>query len=1237
MTHQAIIGFGGGGGGKGGGGGGGGGGGLSEAPDSLRSSEKAIVIDALCEGPIVGLVDGALSVFFDRTPLGNADGSFNFNNAVFGTTTGDIASNTSALSQLSGDAGSIEASTPVNVQVWQAQPVVRSITTSGVNAVRVTVSTPYLTNEDSSGNISGTSVAFTIDIQCNEAGFVTAISDTISGKTTSKYARSYLVPLAGAGPFDVRVSRVTADSGSSLLQNQLWFDDFTAIVSARLEYRHTALAGIAIDAQQFSTIPQRAYDVKGLVVNVPANYDPIARTYAGSWDGTFKLAWSDNPAWCFYDLLTNGRYGLGDQIDVAQIDKWQLYAIGRYCDELVPNGFGGQEPRFTCNLYLQSEAEAYTVIQNLASIFRGIVYWSAGGIAVMQDAPADPVQMFTPANVINGAFKYQGTSLKSRHTVALVTWNDPADWFRQKVEYVQDDAAVARYGIVKADVTAMGCTSRGQAHRVGKWLLYSEQHETEAVTFRCGLDGAYVFPGAVIATSDPNRAGQRMGGRVVAVSADRTSITLDAPPIAGIGAASLQVVMPDGTLATQPITATVGAIVTLAAPLPQIPVANAVYLIAESNVLPELWRVVTINEVETCQVEISAISHDPSKYQAIEEGLALLPRPTSTLSAAPATPANLSALVSRYVIDIGIAGLRLTFSWSGSANRFTVTWSRVNGGTTTVTQSQTSLDIDTVDPGAVYTLTVVAVSSMGFASAPASLTVTVAAPPMMPPADVTGFSATVTANGVQLSWTDIADPMLYDYEIREGTDWASATSLGFFAGTSAMVPPLLAAGYRWMIKARNKLLDESAQPCIATLGVTAPSQPLLAAGINGQNYVLTWNTPTAMFPIDHYVIARGVTQANAAQIALAYTTQYQARVDFSGTVSFWVAAVDIAGNTGPAALAQLTVTPPTAPAVTTQVIDNNVLLSWSDATRTLPIATYQLSKGPDFATAQVIGTKAGLFTTVFETAAGTYDYWIAGIDSAGTIGAPGSITATVNAPPDYVLHSDLFSGFGGTLVNAVLDEGTVTMPVDTESSWAQHFTGHGWNSPADQIGAGFPIFAQPALASGSYEEVIDYGTILAATNVTVTPTIQALAGSPSWSIDIASSNAGPAGPWTDYAGVTQVYLTNFRWLKIRVTVSSPDSVSLLAMSALEIKLDVKLKNDAGTVIANAADAGGTVVPFNVAFIDVTSITLTPQGGSPRTAIYQFAGQPYPRNFQVLLFDPTGNRVSGPVSWAAKGY
>ncbi|WP_449413225.1 host specificity protein J [Pandoraea soli] len=1169
----------------------------------------------------------------------NADGSFNFNQAIFGYTTGDIASNYSAMSQMSGDAADVESSTPVGVQVWQATPIVRNVTTSNIDSLRVTVSVPSLTYQDpSNGNVSGTSVEYTIDIQSAEAGFVTAVHDTISGKTTSRYSRSYLIPLSGPGPFDVRVTRLTADSGDTYLQNQLWFDDFTAIVSTRLEYRHTALAGISIDAQQFSSIPTRAYDVKGLVINVPGNYDPVQHAYTGTWDGSFKLAWSDNPAWCFYDLLTNSRYGLGDMIDATTIDKWQLYAIGQYCDALVPDGYGGQEPRFTCNLYIQSDEDAYKVIQNLASIFRAVVFWSAGSIAVMQDAPSDPIQMFTRANVIGGAFKYQGTSLKSRHTVALVTWNDPSDWYQQKIEYVQDDASVAKYGVIKAQVTAFGCTSRGQAHRVGQWLLYSEQLETETVSFRCGMDGAYVYPGAIIQTSDPNRAGKRMGGRVVSASSDLTTITLDAPFVVTPNVVmSLQVVMPDGTLASEAITAVHGSAVTLAAPLAQAPATNAVYLITEADIQPELWRVVTISEVDGNQIEVSALTHNPGKYGNIENGLALAIRPISNLSATPSMPTNLSVTVARYAIDIGIAGLRLTFSWSGSAARYNVSYQKANGQLITLTQDQQSLDIDNVDLGVAYTFSVTAVSTLGFASQAASLNATITAPPVTYPADVTGFTATVTGNGVQLSWRDIADPMLYDYEIREGINWANGTSLGFFAGTSATVPPLLLANYQWMIKARDKLLNESVDADVAMLGVVAPAPPGITASLSGPNYELAWTTPPSMFPIDHFVIATGSSLANALPLALAYTTQYQSKVSFKGTQSFWVAAVDVAGNTGPYALAQLTVTPPGQPAITTQVIDNNVLLYWSDATQSLPVTTYQLSKGPTLASATVIGTKSGLFTTVFETVAGTYTYWIAGVDSAGNVGTAGSITATVNAPPDYVLHSDQFSSFSGTLSNAVLDEGAVVMPVDTQSSWSQHFTARSWNSPADQINAGFPIYAQPSLAAGYYEEIIDYGAMLPATNVTVTPTTQTIAGNPGVAVTISCSNASSNGPWVDYPNTLQVYLTNFRWIKVRVTVTSPDNCSLLEMTSLEIKLDVKLKNDAGNVLANAADVNGTNVNFNVPFVDVTSITVTAQGTTPMTALYEFSGLPYPKNFQVLLFNASGQRVSGTVSWAAKGY
>ena len=1242
-----ISGFGGGGGGGKGGGGGGvtSGAGATEAPNTLRSTQYATVLDALSEGPIYGLVNGAQSIYFDKVPLQNLDGTYNFNNATFGYTTGDLASNQHASSAISGDAGNIEATTSVGVQVWQATPIVRTVTQANVDHIRITISTPALTSTNTSnGNVNGNSVSFAIDIQTNGGGFVRAISDSFNGKTTSKYTRDYLIAVSGSGPWDIRATRLSGDDPNTYSQSQIWFDEYTSIISTKLEYRHTAIAGISIDARQFSAIPTRAYDLKGMIINIPSNYDPIARMYAGVWDGTFKLAWSDNPAWCFYDLLTNGRYGLGNYLPANLVDKWQLYTIAQYCDELVPDGYGGQEPRFSCNLYITSEKEAYKAIQDLASIFRSITYWASGAVSIVQDAPSDPIQLFTTANVIDGAFNYQGASSKAMHTVCLVSYKDPNNWYQDNVEYVQNDLDVAQYGVIPTSITAIGCTSRGQAHRLGKWLLYSEKLESETISFRAGMDAVYCYPGAIIQTSDPVRSGARMGGRVLGISADFKTITVDSSYVIEAGSSpNIQIMMPDGTIFSDAIVSSSssaqGNFITLANTVAAVPTDNALYLISQTDIEPELWRVISVAEVSDGNVlEISAVAHNPSKYGYVEDGYNLTIPSVSSIHTIPAAPSGLSAISSWYVISVGVAGLTLTLSWSGSANYYNITYSINCGQTIQLTQSQQSLDIANVKVGDVYAFSICAVSSLGISSGAASLSYTVTQPAPIYPADVTGLSATVTGNGVLLSWNDIADPMLYDYEIREGVSWDSAVSLGFFNGTSTTVPALLAANYSWMIKARNSFLNESIDVEIATFGAVAPSAVVLSANLSGQNYVLSWGVPASMFPIDHYIIATGPNALNLTSLSLAYTTQYQSQAQFSGSRTFWVAGVDSAGNTGPYTNTQIVVSAPSKPIVTNQVIDNNVLLYWTDATQSLPITTYQIYKGSTFAGAELIGNKSGLFTAIFETAAGAYTYWIAGVDSAGNVGQPGQITAVVSAPPNYVLHSDIFSTFGGALVNATSEDGLgITMPVNTSQTWAQHFSGNAWNTPNDQVNAGYPIYAQPALISGYYEEVIDYGSTLPAVNVIVTPTITAIAGNPTTSVMISCSNASAAGPWIDYPNTSQIYLTNFRWVKARITAVSPDDKSLVEMTALEIKLSVQLKDDAGSVIANALDVNGTNVNFNVPFIDVTSISVTPQGSTPLNAVYAFSGVADPTNFQVFLFNASGVRVSGPVSWSAKGF
>jgi len=391
------------------GGGGKGGGGSArvaqEAPDSLRSKAYARVVDLISEGEIEGLVDGLQSVYLDDTPIQNPDGSTNFSGVTLETRNGS-----QQQSYVPGFS-SVENEVVVGVEVKASQPVVRSITDPDVDAVRVKVSVPQLTNQDTTnGDLNGSTVNFAIDRQVNGGGFVEMINDTISGKTTTKYQRSYYVPLAGSGPWDIRVRRITADSTSSAVQNKTFVESYTEVVESKLRYPNSALVALRVDASQFSSIPRRSYDMKLLRVRVPVNYDPATRAYSGVWNGTFKIAWTDNPAWCFYDLVSSTRYGLGGYIPEAQVDKWALYRVAQYCDQLVPNGLGGFEPRFTCNLYLQTREQAYKVVQDMASIFRGMVYWSGGAITVTQDAPADPVYQFAPSNVVDGEFAYQGSA-----------------------------------------------------------------------------------------------------------------------------------------------------------------------------------------------------------------------------------------------------------------------------------------------------------------------------------------------------------------------------------------------------------------------------------------------------------------------------------------------------------------------------------------------------------------------------------------------------------------------------------------------------------------------------------------------------------------------------------------------------------------------------------------------------------------------------------------------------------
>ena len=869
------------------GGGGKGGGGSArvaqEAPDSLRSRAYARVVDLISEGEIEGLVDGLQSVYLDDTPIQNPDGTTNFSGVTLESRNGS-----QQQSYVPGFS-SVENEVVVGVEVKASQPVVRSITDPDVDAVRIKVSVPQLTNQDTTnGDLNGNTVTFAIDRQVNGSGFVEIISDTISGKTTTKYQRSYYVPLIGTGPWDIRVRRITADSTSTAIQNKTFVDSYTEVIESKLRYPNSALVALRVDASQFSSIPRRSYDMKLLRVRVPVNYNPSTRAYSGVWNGTFKIAWTDNPAWCFYDLVTSARYGLGGYIPEAQVDKWALYRVAQYCDQLVPNGLGGVEPRFTCNLYLQTREQAYKVVQDMASIFRGMVYWSGGAITVTQDAPADPVYQFAPSNVVDGEFAYQGSSAKARHTVALVTWNDPEDFYRQKVEYVEDAAGIARYGIVQSEVVALGCTSRGQAHRVGKWLLYSEQSESEIVTFRTGLEGAVVRPGDVIKVADPVRGGMRLGGRIAAASASTVTLDQDLPADLPW---RLSVVLPTGKVEERLVGPIYGRALTVSIPFSAVPQPDAIWVLSSSIIEPQLFRVVAVAERDPGVHEVTALAHNSSKFDAIEKGLALQPRSITILSDMPSAPTGLTMQESLYRVK-DQAQVLVQVSWNEvqTAVAYRLSY-RVSGGNfvSLPLTSANYIEIRDAQEGA-YEFSLRAIGITRKESAPATLSATVLGK-TLPPSDVAGFMVQRRVSDLLITWDGVEDADLAGYEVRVGPGWDNGDLVAKTAGTQ-MVHDQSAAGlYPYHIRAYDTSGNYSANVTTFVLSLLAPSTVRQFDVVQSANRLEFRWQPNPEPEVVGYELREGAAWDASLFVAEVKSTSYTLPSGFDGERKFWVKAI----------------------------------------------------------------------------------------------------------------------------------------------------------------------------------------------------------------------------------------------------------------------------------------------------------------------------------------------------------
>jgi hypothetical protein len=746
MTDDALI--------IGAGGGGKGGGGSQrtpqEAQDNLNSTQYASVLDLISEGEIQGLKDGLKSVFLNNTPVQNTDGSYNFKNFQIVTRNG-----TQSQSYIPG-LDATEDEKPVGVEVLQATPVTRTITDSSVNAARITITVPQLQRFTDKGDIEGTNVRLQIAVQYNGGGYSTVIDDTITGRTADAYQRDYLVNLSGAFPVNIRVIRVTADSSSAKLVNAFNWSSYTELTYAKLRYPNSALVGIRVDAEQFGSIPTRSYLVRGIKVSIPSNATVDQTTgrlvYAGIWNGTFGAAqWCSDPAWILWDLLTSKRYGFGDHIAAAQLDKWAFFAASQYASALVPDGFGGQEPRFSCNINIQTAEEAYKLINDMCSVFRAMPYWSAGALTISQDRPSDPAYLFTLANVSEEGFSYQGSSRKTRPTVAVVSYLD-LNQRDTAYEVVEDQAAIAKHGVVTAQISAFACTSRGQAARIGEWLLYSEQYETEVISFTASVDaGVVVRPGQIIEISDPMRAGSRRGGRIKA--ATTTTVTVDDATGLPSSGGTLSVILPDGTVQSRTVSGRSGLVITVASAFSAAPNANSIWIYQTNDLQTSTWRVLSVAEQDQAQYAITALAYSASKYAYVENGLALQQRDITNLNEIPDAPSNLRAVEALYESN-GRVLSKLIVGWQPVAgvSQYRYRWRLQNGNWSTSTQQRPDFEILDTTP-AQYEIEVYSINAGLRASVlPAQLTFNVLGKTAVP-ADVVGVSLVpIDQASAILSW-----------------------------------------------------------------------------------------------------------------------------------------------------------------------------------------------------------------------------------------------------------------------------------------------------------------------------------------------------------------------------------------------------------------------------------------------------------------------------------------------------
>lgn len=667
----------------------------TEQPDDLQSVAKAKILVALGEGEFAGQLT-AKDIYLDGTALENADGSQNFSGVVW-----EFRPGTQAQDYIQGIPGT-ENEISVGTEVSSETAWTHTFTNTQLSAVRLRLKWPSLFKQQDNGDLVGYSINYVVELQTDGGSWQKVLDTNVTGKTTSGYERSHRIDLPKAGStWTIRLRKITADANSAKIGDTMTLQSYTEVIDAKLRYPNTALLYIEFDSSQFNgSIPQIACEPRGRVIRVPDTYDPETRTYSGTWLGTFKWAWTDNPAWIFYDLVVSDRFGLGDRLTTANIDKWTLYQVAQYCDQMVPDGKGGSgtEPRYTCNVYIQERNDAYTVLRDFAAIFRGMTYWGDDQIVALADMPRDVDFTYTHANVIDGRFTYSSSTTKNRYTNALVSWSDPDNAYSDAMEPVFEQALVSRYGFNQLEITAIGCTRQSEANRKGRWGILTNNKD-RVVTFNVGEDGNIPQPGYVIAVADRNLSGRDLGGRVSSVNG--RVLTLDRAPDASSGDRII-VNLPSGVAQPRTIQSITGNKVTVTTAYSETPVAQAVWVIESDELYAQQYRVTTVTDNNDGTFTIVGANHDPDKYARIDTGAIIDQRPVSVIPPGNQSPPDNIVISSFSVVQQNISVETMRVSWDQAQNAiaYEAQWRRNDGNWVNVPRSSTtSFDVPGIYAG----------------------------------------------------------------------------------------------------------------------------------------------------------------------------------------------------------------------------------------------------------------------------------------------------------------------------------------------------------------------------------------------------------------------------------------------------------------------------------------------------------------------------------------------------------